>query len=65
MVGLQITSRLCCKQIAEGLEEKLNKLWFTEFSQNFIGQKIEKCAKQFLINTFNANFKFQIRQFSV
>ena len=37
LVGLQITSRLCCKEIAEGLEEKLN--------------------------TINANFKLQIRQF--
>ena len=63
LVGLQITSRLCCKEIAEGLEEKLNKLWFTEFSPNFISQKIEICAKKFLINTFNANFKLQIRQF--
>ena len=48
LVSLQITSRLCCKQITEGLEGKLNQLWFTEFSQNFISQKNRKmCKKRF------------------
>ena len=39
LVGMQITSRLCCKQITEDLREKFNnsiKLCFIELSQNFL-----------------------------
>ena len=36
LVGMQITSRLCCKQITEDLREKFNKLCFIELSQNLL-----------------------------
>ena len=53
LVGLKNTSRLCCKQIAEGLREKFKTLCFIELSQNllqlavatFFSQKSSKYAK--------------------
>ena len=50
LVGLQITSRLCYKQVTEGLREKFNKLCFKELSHNISSvKKVAKCAQKKLI----------------
>ena len=48
LVGQQITSRLCCKQITEGLREKFNKLFFMELSQNLFSVKKVADVQNFL-----------------
>ena len=34
--ALQITSRICCKKMTEGLGQNFNKLFFIEPSKNFL-----------------------------
>ena len=48
LVGLKIRSRLCCKQIAEGLREKFNKLCFIGLSQNLFTVKKVSNVQNFL-----------------
>ena len=48
LVGLQITSRLCYKQITKGLREKFNTLCFIELSQNLFSVKKVANVQNFL-----------------